>query len=129
MFSRLTGYALALLMGVPLCWCCWMSTPAAAAEVESCPACKLADSEPGLPAAPTHDRPCCTGLNERNISPDIAAAPRLVLVDLQAWVWMRPDDLAPPTQAELLSLGQGAHERGPPRPGAPLYERHCALLL
>ncbi|MDZ4289966.1 MAG: hypothetical protein U0984_18515 [Prosthecobacter sp.] len=132
MFSRITSYALTLLLGVPLCWCCWMGAPAVAAEAESCPACKHTQPESGLPAAPAtpaHDKPCCLGLTQRNLSPDVAAAPHLVLVDLQVWVWMRPEVLLPPSQRELFDLGQGATERGPPRPGAPLFVQHCALLL
>ncbi|HYF34810.1 MAG TPA: hypothetical protein VD994_05915 [Prosthecobacter sp.] len=134
MLSRLTALVLALVMVLPLCWCCAAEAPAAAAaaEEETCSACRYAEVEQDLPASSPvdshQDRRCCAKAKLRNLSPDVAAAPRLVLVDLQAWVWMRADLAAPPVKVDLdaivFSLERHAASHAPP-----LYQRHCALLI
>lgn len=122
MFRRFTSLIAACLMAAPFCGCC---TAAAlpVAETEACPACQSAPAEP-VPQTP--DCPCCADTLARQLSPETAAAPRLVLVVLQAWVrshsefWIVPTNAAP---APVVA------PRAPPRSGpAPLYLRHCALL-
>ncbi len=137
MISRLTSYTLMLLMSVPLCLCCVVAAPVKAApvEIEACSACqKFAEPEEGVPAKTSSsdhhgNRACCVNTTERNLSPESAAAPRLVLVDLQAWVWTRSENVSyllwQATEAQELQAALFV----PPPIQAPLYQQHCALLL
>lgn len=122
MFRRFTSLIAACLMAAPFCGCC---TAAAlpVAETEACPACQSAPAEP-VPQTP--DCPCCADTLARQLSPETAAAPRLVLVVLQAWVRSHSEFEAPPAVAIHRPLAAPAP---PPRSGsAPLYLQHCALL-
>ena len=136
MISRFASFLVAFLMGVPLCWCSYAQPPASmTAEVGACSACHPSTQQGSAAHGSPHSHhegkshACChAGVAERNLSPDTAAAPRLVLVDLQAWVWSLPDFLAPPKWSELSApafspVPHLAHE------GPPLYQRHCALLI
>lgn len=125
---RLTGGFTALLMAVPLCWCCL--SPALAAEPEDCPAChKLAASEDAAPPAPAHrDCPCCASQLQRELTPKAAVAPRLVPVDFQTAVWL-PAAGGPLAPSRTRPTSAWRQERAPPARLAPAYQRHCALLL
>lgn len=136
MITRLVQYFMALLMAAPMYLCCQlgaMTQEAAPVAADACQACRLLTGADETPTAPMRDSktdcPCCTGTLERNLSPDTAAAPRLVLVDLQAWVWWQAEDLLPPTRREHEARVHHARvDPGPPRREAPLFLRHCALL-
>lgn len=134
MFFRVTSLILALLIGVPLCLCC-VAQPTFAVETETCSAChKFAEPEEQAPAQPPasgRDGTCCKKLLQRNISPDTATAPRLVLVDLETWVWQRPesfDFLSWLNEQSHVSLA-AAETVAPPRHAVPLFQQHCVLLL
>lgn len=133
MISRITSAMLAVLLGVPLCLCCFVKA-APVAETETCSAChKFAEPEqkaPVQPLAPGHDGACCKKQLHRNLSPDTVSAPRLVLVDLQAWVWPRTEDLFILSVLEQPTEYLSVTEHAPPLSAAePLFQQHCALLL
>ena len=127
MITRFTQSLMALLMAVPMCWCCLAQVLPTETECMSCHQFLLPEDMPKQ-HEPDSDCPCCQGTLERNLFPDIAAAPRLVLVDLQTWVWSPVEEALPPTRWE-----QGAGHRlianhGPPRKVVPLYRQHCSML-
>ena len=133
MISRITSAMLAFLLGIPLCLCCVVQA-APVAELETCSAChKFAETEgelPVQPLTPGHDGMCCHKSFHRDLSPDTVTAPRLVLVDLQAWVWLRPEIFTLSFWLEKQSLETLAGaDPAPPRFEAPLFHQHCALLL
>ena len=131
MFTRLTQSLMVLLMAVPMCWCCMakaLPSPAAKTDCLSCHKFLLPEDMPQDKPAPDSDCPCCQGTLERNISPDIAAAPRLILVDLQAWVWLAVEEDLPPLKFVQADYLQTARNHGPPRLATPLYHLHCSLL-
>ena len=132
MFTRFTQSMMALLMAVPMCWCCLaQALPAREVETE-CMSCHKFLLPEDMPKQhePKSDCPCCQGTLERNLSPDIAAAPRLVLVDLQTWVWSPVEEVLPPTRWEQQEKGLTLPtNHGPPRTAAPRYHQHCALLI
>jgi hypothetical protein len=133
MIPRLISLMLAVCLGLPLCRCCWEEArPLAAASPDEplCPACEHVRHTPAhTPASPTPVRPCCLGLTERTVSPDAVTAPRLVLVDLQAWVWTHSQKLPLPSWREFASLPVDDSVRARSWHGPPLYQRDCALLL
>lgn len=129
MFARLTHFFMALLMAVPMCLC---GVAQAKEETGSCMACHKFLLPEDKPAdQPTHqsDMPCCQGTLERNLSPDTTATPRLVLVDLQPWLWQRAEESFLPETGHELSLSQFIKNHGPPRLQVPLYYLHSALLI
>ena len=120
MFRRFTSLIAACLMAAPFCGCCYAAALPVAVE-ESCPACQTETPAPQSP-----DCPCCADTLARQLSPETAAAPRLVLVVLQAWVRPHPEFWVVPTNASPRPV---VASRAPPRSGsAPLYLQHCALL-
>ena len=137
MISRFASFLVAFLMGVPLCWCSYAQPPASmTAEVSACSAChpstQQGSAAHGSPHSPHEGKShaCChASVAERNLSPDTAAAPRLVLVDLQAWVRMHPESFH---WAGALAVAERNHtdaNRKLRGQEPPLYQRHCALLL
>ncbi len=134
MITRLTQYFMVLLIGVPMYLCCQvrgMTAAPAAAVAAECSGChKFAEPEEA-PATPAPEKGCvcCDGLLQRNLSPDITSAPRLVLVDLQAWVRVWSEDLLPPSWREhCMRVNPAVVDHGPPRHAVPLFIQHCALL-
>ncbi len=129
MLTRLTQFLMALLMAAPMCWC---SIAQASFEEVSCMACQkflLPEDRPTDQPAHRSDMPCCQGTLERNLSPDTTATPRLVLVDLQPWLWQRAEETFLPQMGSQPSVRQLAQNHGPPQVKAPLYHQHCALLI
>ena len=129
MWTRLTGGFTALLMAVPLCWCC-LAPALIAAEPEECPAChQFAEPADAAKSAPAQrDCPCCASRIQRELTPKAAVAPRLVPVDLQTAVWLPAS--AGPFAPSLTRQATGwRQERAPPGRLAPVYQRHCARLL
>jgi len=120
MFRRFTSLIAACLMAAPYCGCCYAAALPVAAE-ETCPACQTE-----APAPQTPDCPCCADTLARQLSPETAAAPRLVLVVLQAWVRSHPEfGNVPPGASPRPAAIPAAPPRGD---AAPLYLQHCALL-
>lgn len=126
---------LALLMAVPLHFCCWMGLMKPATGEETCMACHqflTPEERSELPAAPpANDRhcECCDGTLLRDQTPVAIGAPKAVLHVLLVIPWadnacLVPSNLAPISQRHVL-----ADERPPPDPRVPLYQRHCALLI
>jgi hypothetical protein len=129
MFARHTQFFMALLMAVPMCWC---SIAQANVDTGSCMGCHkflLPEDKPADQSTHQSDMPCCQGTIERNLSPDTTATPRLVLVDLQPWLWQRAEDTFLPQMGSQPSMRQLVQNHGPPQVKAPLYHQHCALLI
>lgn len=130
MFTRITQSMMALLMAVPMCWCCLaQALPAREVETEcmSCHKFLLLEDMPKQ-HEPKSDCPCCQGTLERNLSPDIAAAPRLVLVDLQTWVWQPVEEVLPAMGWVREAGLRLIPNHGPPRASTPHYRQHCSML-
>lgn len=120
MFRRFTSLIAACLMAAPFCGCCYAAALPATTET-ACPACPAETPAPQSP-----DCPCCADTLTRQLSPEPAAAPRPVLVVLQAWVRSHPEFGVVPTGASPRPVAIPA---APPRgDAAPLYLQHCALL-
>ncbi len=128
MFTRLTQFLMVLLMAVPMCWCCMAKALPTKTECLSCHKFLLPEDAPKDQPAHESDCPCCQGPLERKLSPDIAAAPRLVLVDLQTWVWLPVAVVLPPLSWELQTGLQLALNHRSSRSVTPLYLNYCALL-
>jgi hypothetical protein len=124
MFRRFISLLTACLMAAPFCGCCYASA-LPAADTEACPACH-ADADTSAPAPRSSDCPCCTDTLSRQLSPEPAAAPRPVLVVLQAWVRPHSEVWAPAT-ADTPALAHAPQDL-PRNRAVPLYLRHCALL-
>ena len=89
----------------------------------------LPEDKPADQSTHQSDMPCCQGTIERNLSPDTTATPRLVLVDLQPWLWQRAEETFFLEKGHELSLSQFIKNHGPPRLQASLYYLHSALLI
>ncbi len=126
---------LALLMAVPLHFCCWMGLMKPVEGEEACTACHqflTPEERSELPAAPPANNrhcECCDGTLQRGQTPVALNAPKAVLHVLPLIPWV--DDIgipladsSPVSQQHIL-----ADERPPPDPTVPLYQRHCALLI
>lgn len=130
MFTRFTQSIMVLLMAVPMCWCC-LAQALPAREIEKdCMSCHKFLLPEDMPKQhePKSDCPCCQGTLERNLSPDIAAAPRLVLVDLQTWVWPPVEEMLPAICWAPEAAFRLIANHGPPRTVVPLYRQHCSML-
>lgn len=130
MTARLTAWILAFCIGLPMCWCCADSAPAAApAEPAGC--CAMHQTaEEGATSAPAsrHGHCPCLEHEDNRDRPDAAPAlPLAVLKAVAAPVWQPL-----PFQASLSfrpAYSAPRHDHGPPGAARPLYARHCALLL
>lgn len=129
----LTGYLTALLMVLPMCWCCAaQALPVSAVAEEICPACKSSAPEHEAPAShdPASDCACCAGTLERGPAPEALSAPRSTLEPLtSAAAW--PSSDAPALRADHTSSFRSlpAALKAPPRWRHALWLRHQALLL
>jgi hypothetical protein len=124
---------LALLMAVPLHFCCWMGLMKVADTGEAYMACRQFLLPEELPAEPepAKDRhcECCEGTLQRDVASVARHAPRPVLHELPFVAWDGMTGLLLPVQV-LVSQRHHLHdERPPPQAGVPLYQRHCALLI
>lgn len=131
MLTRLPGILSAFLMALPMCWCCMVQAlPVKAAVEETCMACHKFALADETPAKPAHDCHCRADSTQRDLSPNTATAPRLVLVDLQAAVWGQSEVVVLPPIGRELNDPTHLHSAGsPPRSHFPLYHRDCALLI
>jgi hypothetical protein len=122
MLSRLTALILTLCVGLPMCWCC--ITAPQQEEVATCCAQKQHSAsehsqEPNCPCA------------KHETARDVAAtfvntpAPALKLVAEPVWHALSPLSLIAGASANRAPR----HDHGPPLRTAPLYSRHCALLI
>jgi hypothetical protein len=129
MFTHLSSYLSALLMALPMCWCCMVQAMPEAAEESACPHCHLEASKEAPPAGSCPASACCYDSHERTVSPDTAAAPRLVLMDLPVALWQLTENELPPQGRELDNLPAALLEEKPGQRHPPLYHQHCALLI
>lgn len=122
---------LALLMAVPLHFCCWMGLMGNEEE-GACMACHqfLSPEEmPLMPAPLKRHCECCDGTLQRSTSPDMLTVPRPLPVEQPPLVWSHVSKGFFPDQDILSGWQPRAEEHPPPWPAVPLYQRHCALLL
>lgn len=134
MSASLLQIMLALLMAVPLHFCCWMGLMKPAAGEESCMACHqflTAEERSELPAAPANDRhcECCDGTLQRNQSPVALSVPQPPLHLLPVIPWAEASQLSLSAQTLVSQRSHLPDERPPPQRSVPLYHRHCALLI
>ena len=132
MVQRYTQSLMALLMAVPMCWCCLAQVLPVQADDKDCSSCHkflLPEDRPQKQSAPSSDCPCCVGTLERALSPDIAAAPSLVLVDLQTPVWQPVEGRLQPTRRQLVIGQKSTASDLVRRMAVPFYQQHCSLLL
>ncbi len=126
MLSRLTALILTLCIGLPMCWCCIVAPQRE--ELTNCCAMKQhAASE----QAPAHSKdqscPCAKHEDMRDVAATFvkAPAPALKLLAEPVWSTSSPLVLSP----SAFEIPASRHDHGPPLRTAPLYARHCALLI
>ncbi len=144
-FERIVGYRhhslpmprvliqslLAILMAVPLHFCCWLGLMDRQEE-GGCMACHQflePEEMPLLPAPSDRHCECCDGTLQRDSSPLVLTAPRPLLVEQPSLAWERdavePGFVRPAVSSDSIRVC----EHPPPRNKAPLYLRHCRLLI
>ncbi|GEP42800.1 hypothetical protein [Brevifollis gellanilyticus] len=126
---------LALLMAVPLHFCCWMGLMKPAGGEEACMSCHqfLTPEErselPAVPPAKDRHCECCDGTLQRDQTPVALSAPKALLHVLPMIPWAEVSYVLLPVLAPVSQRHILADERPPPDPKVPLYQRHCALLI
>jgi hypothetical protein len=122
---------LATLMVVPLHFCCWLGLMDRQEE-GGCMACHqfLEPEEKPLQPAPS-DRhcECCDGTLQRDTSPLVLTAPRPLLVEKLSMAWELGAEALPLARPAVSIASLRVCEHPPPRNKAPLYQRHCRLLI
>lgn len=134
MASKFHSLVMVLLMAWPMCWCCYVQAapaPQAHGAEAACPACPASepsssDDSQGRPVSP---RDCCHDAKVRHFFPDTAAAPRLVLVDLQAVVWEQWGLAGAVTPPASHRFPKGDLHARRASNGPPLYQSNCAWLI
>ncbi|HEY1083018.1 MAG TPA: hypothetical protein VGE29_12175 [Prosthecobacter sp.] len=139
MLMQISTWISALLMALPMCWCCLVTAlpaaPASAADEAACPACHAAahggESLPESEKSGSPVLPCCLEAGTtRTLFPALAMAPQPVLVDLQMTAWEPAESLRRLAWFQETSFLHGLRQAQAPPPGErPLYHRHCALLI
>lgn len=133
MSHRPLQFMLALLMAVPLHLCCWAGLMKTAADEQSCMACHqfLTEAErQALPEpAPARHCECCDDTLLRGLTPDVLAAPQLVLRELT--FYLPPDEARQhlPAAAESFQKPRLTFGRPPPGVVVPLYQLQCSRLI
>lgn len=125
MLTRLTALILTLCIGLPMCWCC-IEAPHREETATCCAMKKHAASE-HTPAHKDTNCPCVRHEASRDVADTLvkAPAPALKLLAEPVWVISSLESLAP----IALEIHAPRHDHGPPLRTAPLYARHCALLI
>ncbi|MBV6498129.1 MAG: hypothetical protein CJBNEKGG_00343 [Prosthecobacter sp.] len=122
---------LAILMAVPLHFCCWLGLMDRQEE-GGCMACHqfLEPEERPLQPAPS-DRhcECCDGTLQRDAAPLVPTVPRPVLVELSFMDGELGAEVSALARSAVCSVHALVCEHPPPRNEAPLYQRHCRLLI
>jgi hypothetical protein len=122
MLSRLTALILTLCIGLPMCWCC--ITPPQQEKVANCCAKKQH-------SASEHSQepncPCAKHETARDLAATFVNAPAPALKLLAAPIGSTLSPLS--HTPEALANHAPRHDHGPPLRTAPLYTRHCALLI
>ncbi|SKA96508.1 hypothetical protein SAMN02745166_02401 [Prosthecobacter debontii] len=133
MFRQISSIVSALIMALPMCWCCMVQAMPAAPQPEeaACPACHQDAAPAHTPATPAEKHcPCCVEMTPRDLSPDAVQAPRPLFSVQSLALWPSSMDtwLLPPHKQE-----RDVHTWHPPQSGLPwhppLYQQHCALLI
>lgn len=126
-----TQSLLAILMAVPLHFCCWMGLMDRQEE-GGCMACHQflePEERPLQPAPSGRHCECCDGTLRRDISPLALTAPRPLPVEQPSMAWehgaLEPGFIRLVVSGDSLRLC----EHPPPRNKPPLYQRHCRLLI
>ena len=126
MLSRLTALILTLCIGLPMCWCC-----IAAPQPEEVASCCAKKQHSASEHAPSHSQepncPCAKHETARDVAATFvnAPAPALKLLAEPVWHALSPLSLF----SEALATHAPRHDHGPPLRTAPLYSRHCALMI
>lgn len=122
---------LAILMAVPLHFCCWLGLMDRQEE-GGCTACHQflePEEMPMRPAPSDRHCECCDGTLRRDTSPLALTAPRPLLVEQPSVAWEggaeEPDFVRPVVSGGGIRMC----EHPPPRNKVPLYQRHCRLLI
>jgi hypothetical protein len=122
---------LAVLMAVPLHFCCWLGLMDRREE-GGCMACHqfLEPEEKPLQPAPS-DRhcECCDGTLQRDTSPLVLTAPRPLLVEQLSMSWEHGSETLSLVRPAVSGASIRVCEHPPPWNNAPLYQRHCRLLI
>lgn len=133
---RLLALMMALLIGVPSCWCAVMVPAMQTTEVETAaPSCARCAGQSELPSdhsdshSSTEQCPCAKGLSIRDFAPQLATAPRPVLVDFETSVWERAEGnfhqgMELPALVSVVKTTDHAA-----RSSAAIYIQHCSLLI
>jgi hypothetical protein len=126
MIARLTALILTLCIGLPMCWCS-VGVPQREA-VASC--CAMKQHE-GPEQSPAHSKdqncPCAKHEGKRDVAATYVKAPVPVLKMLAEPVWSA--SLLANLVPSAVEIQAPHHDQGPPLQAAPLYARHCALLI
>lgn len=131
MATRLLAVMLTLLIGSPVCWCCFAHLQPESPvrdEAPACPMCaKKTTGNNGIPARKKSCQ-CERACSAREITQPTVAVTSATQTDLppQAWVW--ENSTLPFHDERFTREDFTVQETGPPRPVGPLYLTHCALL-
>ena len=139
MASKLLTSLLALIIALPMCWCCVAREVSSAAQpgkiAGGCPRCHMQQqTSQGEPASnPGHKTcPCARGMEKRDLASHEVILPRPVESLLSGithvWVWANP--FSSHFSPNFKASGQHVFDHGPPRyPGIALFKRHHSLLI
>ena len=125
MIARLTALIISLCIGLPMCWCCIV-----APQREATKGCCAMRHHAASEKSPTPDQDRCPCAKHEDMR-DVAAtfvkipAPALKLLAEPAWYTFSSASLIP----AVYAIPAPRHDHGPPLHAAPLYARHCALLI
>jgi hypothetical protein len=126
MIARFTALILSLSIGLPMCWCC-VGAPQQEETASCCSMKRHAASE----QLPDHSKepncPCARHQNRRDVASTFVKAPVPALKLLAAPVWFAASVASLPPS--VFAPHTPRYDHGPPLRAAPLYARHCALLI
>ena len=122
MLSRLTALILTLCIGLPMCWCC--ITAPQQEEIASCCAKK---QHSGSERSQEPNCPCAKHETARDVASTFVTTPAPALKLLAEPIWSTLSPLS--FTAGAFTTHAPRHDHGPPLRTAPLYARHCALLI
>lgn len=126
MMARLTATILSLCIALPMCWCCTAAEPRQ--EAKSCCArsqSHAADQAPQLPQ--DKNCPCARHEAMRDVAATIVKVPVPELKLLSAPLWLE-STLETVFVFHVETIAPRLNH-GPPPDMAPVYARHCALLI
>lgn len=127
MTARFTALILSFFIGLPMCWCC-IGTDRPQEQEMSCCARKAPAASKEQHAPPQdHNCPCAKHENKRDMASTEVKAPAAGMKLLAEPQWQTTVvETSFPSHFEKNIL---RHVHGPPPDAAPVYVRHCALLI